>query len=51
MKRKELIRQRAEAGCVFVRHGAKHDIYENPKIGKNNLFHDIQKLMINLQNT
>ena len=34
MKRKALIRQLAEAGCVFVRHGAKHDIHENPKIGK-----------------
>ncbi len=34
MKRKELIRQLTEAGCVFVRHGAKHDIYENPKTGK-----------------
>ena len=34
MKRKELLRQLTESGCVLYRHGAKHDIYTNPKNGK-----------------
>ena len=31
MKRTELIRKLEVAGCVFVRHGGKHDWYRNPK--------------------
>ncbi len=34
MKRSELIRQLLEAGCVFLRHGGRHDIYLNPKTGQ-----------------
>ncbi len=34
MKRKELIRQLMEAGCVLHRHGSRHDLYFNPKSGK-----------------
>ena len=34
MKRKELIRQLSEAGCILYRHGSRHDIYLNPKRGK-----------------
>ena len=34
MRRKELIRQLAEAGCVLNRHGSRHDIYVNPVNGK-----------------
>jgi predicted RNA binding protein YcfA (HicA-like mRNA interferase family) len=34
MKRKELIRQLSEAGCILHRHGSKHDIYLNPITGK-----------------
>ena len=34
MKRRELVRQLAEAGCVLVRHGGRHDIYLNPINGK-----------------
>jgi hypothetical protein len=34
MKRTELIRQLAEAGCVLDRHGARHDIYFNPTTGQ-----------------
>lgn len=30
MKRKNLIRQIEEMGCVFIRHGGKHDWYQNP---------------------
>jgi mRNA interferase HicA len=30
MKRKDLIRQMEEMGCVFIRHGGKHDWYQNP---------------------
>jgi len=34
MRRKELIKRLIEAGCVFVRPGARHDLYLNPKRGK-----------------
>jgi len=34
MKRRELVRQLAEAGCVLLRHGSRHDIYVNPITGK-----------------
>ncbi|MDA8078833.1 MAG: type II toxin-antitoxin system HicA family toxin [Nitrospiraceae bacterium] len=30
MKRKDLIRQLEDIGCVFLRHGGKHDWYQNP---------------------
>jgi predicted RNA binding protein YcfA (HicA-like mRNA interferase family) len=29
MKRKDLIRQIESLGCVLIRHGAKHDWYQN----------------------
>ncbi|MHC1776937.1 MAG: type II toxin-antitoxin system HicA family toxin [Lentimicrobium sp.] len=29
MKRKDLIRQIECFGCIFIRHGAKHDWYQN----------------------
>lgn len=31
MKRRDLIRKIEEAGAVFIRHGGKHDWYQNPK--------------------
>ena len=34
MKRKELIKTLKGAGCVFVRAGARHDVFMNPKTGK-----------------
>ena len=34
MKRKDLIRLIVKNGCVFVRSGANHDIYMNPRTGK-----------------
>jgi mRNA interferase HicA len=34
MKRKKLIKKISAAGCVLVRHGARHDLYRNPKTGK-----------------
>lgn len=30
MKRRELIRELEQAGCVLHRHGSRHDIYRNP---------------------
>jgi len=30
MKRKDLIRAITEIGCVFIRHGGRHDWYQNP---------------------
>ncbi|MBI2816889.1 MAG: type II toxin-antitoxin system HicA family toxin [Acidobacteria bacterium] len=29
MKRRELVRRLEELGCVLIRHGAKHDWYQN----------------------
>ena len=34
MRRKGLIRKITSVGCVIVRHGARHDLYQNPKTGK-----------------
>ncbi|MDR2965830.1 MAG: type II toxin-antitoxin system HicA family toxin [Treponema sp.] len=31
MKRQKLLKEIAKRGARFVRHGANHDIYENPK--------------------
>lgn len=31
MKRRELIRELEAAGCVFIRHGGRHDWYQNPR--------------------
>ncbi|HHT9143897.1 MAG TPA: type II toxin-antitoxin system HicA family toxin [Candidatus Wujingus californicus] len=32
MKRKDLIRRIEQMGCIFIRHGGKHDWYQNPEI-------------------
>ncbi len=34
MKRQAFIRALQEAGCVLLRHGARHDIYLNPATGQ-----------------
>lgn len=31
MKRRNLIQQIEGMGCVLIRHGGKHDWYQNPK--------------------
>jgi predicted RNA binding protein YcfA (HicA-like mRNA interferase family) len=31
VKRRDLIKQIEEMGCIFVRHGGKHDWYQNPQ--------------------
>ncbi|MFZ3136235.1 MAG: type II toxin-antitoxin system HicA family toxin [Thermodesulfovibrionales bacterium] len=31
MKRTDLIKEIEKIGCVFIRHGGKHDWYQNPK--------------------
>jgi hypothetical protein len=31
VKREKLLSEIAELGAVFIRHGKKHDIYENPR--------------------
>lgn len=33
MKFQELLRELEAAGCEFVRHGKRHDIYRNPATG------------------
>jgi hypothetical protein len=30
MKRAELIRKIEDMGCIFIRHGRRHDWYQNP---------------------
>lgn len=34
MKRGYVIRELIRAGCYLKRHGSRHDIYANPKNGK-----------------
>ena len=34
MKRKELVRQLLQQGCILVRQGGRHDIYRNPATGQ-----------------
>jgi len=34
VKRKLLLKILSEKGCVFVKHGGKHDQYMQPKTGK-----------------
>jgi predicted RNA binding protein YcfA (HicA-like mRNA interferase family) len=33
MKRVDLIRQIEASGCVLIRHGGRHDWYQNPRTG------------------
>lgn len=34
MKRTDLVRELTEAGCLLLRHGARHDIFHNPRTGQ-----------------
>lgn len=34
MKRQAFIRELEQAGCEFVRHGKRHDVYRNPGNGQ-----------------
>lgn len=34
MKRRRFIQELEQAGCRLKRHGANHDIYENPATGR-----------------
>jgi predicted RNA binding protein YcfA (HicA-like mRNA interferase family) len=34
MKRNDLIRQIEAAGCVLIRHGGRHDWYQNSQTGQ-----------------
>jgi predicted RNA binding protein YcfA (HicA-like mRNA interferase family) len=34
VKRSEFIRQLEQRGCLFHRHGSRHDIYLNPATGQ-----------------
>ncbi len=34
MKRRDLVAELDTFGCVMLRHGAKHDIYHQPKTGR-----------------
>jgi len=31
VKRRDLIRKLEEMGCILIRHGGKHDWYQNPR--------------------
>ena len=34
MKRRDLVAKLEQVGCALLRHGAKHDIFHQPKTGK-----------------
>lgn len=34
MKRRDLIAELGRCGCALLQHGAKHDIYHQPKTGR-----------------
>jgi hypothetical protein len=34
VKRQAFVRELEQAGCVFVRHGRRHDLYRNPANGQ-----------------
>jgi predicted RNA binding protein YcfA (HicA-like mRNA interferase family) len=34
MKKGALLKKLKAQGCVFVEHGKKHDVYKNPRTGK-----------------
>lgn len=34
MKRKTLIKKLTDSKCILVRHGSRHDLYQNPVTGK-----------------
>jgi predicted RNA binding protein YcfA (HicA-like mRNA interferase family) len=34
VKRDELVRAIATAGCILLRHGGRHDIFQNPRTGQ-----------------
>ena len=34
MKRKEFVRYLTRNGCVLIRHGSRHDVYQNPVNGE-----------------
>jgi predicted RNA binding protein YcfA (HicA-like mRNA interferase family) len=31
VKQRDLIKKLEEMGCIFIRHGGKHDWYQNPR--------------------
>jgi len=33
MKRTDLVRKLEKEGCLLIRHGGRHDWYQNPKTG------------------
>ena len=33
MKKGELLKWIKAQGCIFVKHGKKHDVYKNPRTG------------------
>jgi predicted RNA binding protein YcfA (HicA-like mRNA interferase family) len=33
VKRKDLLKTLEEMGCIFIRHGSRHDWYQNPLTG------------------
>jgi len=51
MKRRDLIRKIEKLDCVFIRHGGRHDWYQNPDTGALNLCPAIVKSKTTLPNT
>jgi len=34
VKRRDLVAELEKYGCILLRHGAKHDIFHNPRTGR-----------------
>jgi len=34
VKRRDLVAELEKCGCILLRHGAKHDIFHNPRTGR-----------------
>jgi mRNA interferase HicA len=39
MKRIDLVRRLEQAGCLLIRHGGRHDWYQNPQTGASQPIH------------
>lgn len=48
MKQTDLLQKIKKAGCVFIRHGGKHDWYQNPKTKISQPFHLHREINENL---
>ena len=51
MKRGELLKCIKAQGCIFIKHGKKHDVYKNPRTGREGRIprhNDINEILANV---